>query len=102
MGRSEMGRRGLPGNLVEPYRAGMIATAVPFTGLHSSAKHGQLSNEAEDRIQKSEYRAIQFSKQTRDNNRRRSQRIARYFIESLVVLRAICDLQRFIFNRIDE
>jgi hypothetical protein len=41
-----MGRRGLPGNLVEPYRAGMIATASPFTGFQRIRKHGQMSNEA--------------------------------------------------------
>jgi hypothetical protein len=41
-----MGRRGLPGNLVEPYRAGMIATASPFTGFQRIRKQGQMSNEA--------------------------------------------------------
>src|SRR5205085_7945400 len=45
-----MGRRGLPGNLVEPYRAGMIATASPFTGLQSIRKPGQMSNDAARRL----------------------------------------------------
>jgi hypothetical protein len=40
------GRRGLPGNLVEEYRAGMIATASPFTGFQTNAKLKALSNEA--------------------------------------------------------
>src|SRR6266567_1264109 len=38
-------RRGLPGNLVEEYRAGMIATASPFTGFHISATLQGLSND---------------------------------------------------------
>jgi hypothetical protein len=38
------GRRGLPGNLVEQYRAGMIATASPLTGLQPSAELSGLSN----------------------------------------------------------
>jgi hypothetical protein len=38
-------RRGLPGNLVEEYRAGMIATASPFTGFQPIAKVRALSNE---------------------------------------------------------
>jgi len=37
-------RRGLPGNLVEEYRAGMIATAAPFTGFQPSLKRRSLSN----------------------------------------------------------
>src|SRR6266496_6867720 len=38
-------RRGLPGNLVEEYRAGMIATASPFTGFQPIAKLRALSND---------------------------------------------------------
>jgi hypothetical protein len=35
----------LPGNLVEEYRAGMIATASPFTGFQPIAKISALSND---------------------------------------------------------
>jgi hypothetical protein len=33
MGIPPRGRRGLPGNLVEEYRAGIMTTASPFTGF---------------------------------------------------------------------
>gem|GEM_PF-3981574 len=36
-------RRGLPGNLVEEYRAGIIATASPFTGFQPILRGGPLS-----------------------------------------------------------
>jgi hypothetical protein len=44
IGNPAMRRRGLPGNLVEEYRAGMIATASPFTGLQPNVKVRTLSN----------------------------------------------------------
>jgi hypothetical protein len=44
IGSPAKGRRGLPGNLVEEYRAGMIATASPFTGFQPIATVRGLSN----------------------------------------------------------